>query len=104
MLVPKEVMGTFGLRPIVMLFFYHPASASAIDPDLLYAVFGLTPAECKLATLLAEGMSLKQIAFINGTRHETVRKQLHSIYQKTSTNRQPELISLLLHLPHNILQ
>lgn len=104
MLVPHELMGTFGLRPIVMIFLYHPASAPAIDPDLLYAVFGLTPAECKVATMLAEGMALKQIALANGTQHETVRKQLHSIYQKTSTNRQPELISLLLQLPHNVLQ
>jgi DNA-binding CsgD family transcriptional regulator len=27
-----------------------------------------------------------------------VRKQLMSIYQKTSTNRQPDLVRLLLHL------
>ena len=35
------------------------------------------------------------------TQHETVRKQLRAIYEKTDTNRQPELIRLLLHLPHN---
>ena len=81
--------------------FYHPGSAPAIDSSLLYAVFGLTPAECRIATLLAEGLSLKQIAQAQGTQPETVRKQLQSIYQKTSTNRQPELIRLLLHLPHN---
>jgi DNA-binding CsgD family transcriptional regulator len=97
-------MGTFGLRPVVMLLFYHPASAPAIDSGLLYAVFGLTPAECRIATLLAEGLSLKQIAQVQGTQHETVRKQLRSIYQKTETNRQPELIRLLLHLPHNAVQ
>ena len=56
------------------------------------------------ATLLAEGLSLKQIAQAQGTQHETVRKQLRAIYQKTSTNRQPELLRLLLHLPHNALQ
>jgi DNA-binding CsgD family transcriptional regulator len=104
MLAPQNVMGTFGLRPIVMLFFYHPDSATAIDSSLLIAVFGLTPAECRIATMLAEGMSLKQIADIQGKQHETVRKQLGSIYQKTSTNRQPELIRLLLHLPHNLIE
>ena len=70
-----------------------------MDSGLLYAVFGLTPAECRIATLLAEGLSLKQIADAQGTQHETVRKQLRAIYQKTSTNRQPELVRLLLHLP-----
>jgi DNA-binding CsgD family transcriptional regulator len=103
-LSPQSAMGTFGLRPVVMLLFYHPGSAPAIDSSLLYAVFGLTPAECRIATLLAEGLSLKQIAQVQGTQHETVRKQLRSIYQKTSTNRQPELIRLLLHLPHNAVQ
>jgi DNA-binding CsgD family transcriptional regulator len=103
-LSPQAAMGTFGLRPVVMLLFYHPGSAPAIDSGLLYAVFGLTPAECRIATLLAEGLSLKQIAQVQGTQHETVRKQLRSIYQKTSTNRQPELIRLLLHLPHNAVQ
>jgi DNA-binding CsgD family transcriptional regulator len=103
-LSPQGTMGTFGLRPVVMLLFYHPGSAPAIDSGLLYAVFGLTPAECRIATLLAEGLSLKQIAQMQGTQHETVRKQLRAIYQKTSTNRQPELIRLLLHLPHNAMQ
>lgn len=103
-LSPQSAMGTFGLRPVVMLLFYHPGSAPPIDSGLLYAVFGLTPAECRIATLLAEGLSLKQIAQVQGTQHETVRKQLRAIYQKTSTNRQPELIRLLLHLPHNAVQ
>lgn len=104
LLSPQREMGSFGLRPVVMLLFYHPSSAPAIDASLLYAVFGLSPAECRIATLLAEGLSLKQIAHEQGTQHDTVRKQLRSIYQKTSTNRQPELIRLLLHLPHNAMQ
>jgi DNA-binding CsgD family transcriptional regulator len=104
LLSPGSVMGSFGLRPVVMLLFYHPSSAPPVDTGLLYAVFGLTPAEARIATLLAEGLSLKQIADVQGTQHDTVRKQLRSIYQKTSTNRQPELVRLLLHLPSNAVQ
>lgn len=103
-LPPEEMMGTFGLRPVVMLLFFHPESSPAIDPSLLFAVFGLTPAESRIAALLAEGLSLKEIAREQGTQHDTVRKQLRSIYQKTRTNRQPELVRLLLHLPHNVVQ
>jgi DNA-binding CsgD family transcriptional regulator/PAS domain-containing protein len=99
-LSPQGAMGTFGLRPVVMLLFYHPASAPASDTNLLHAVFGLTPAEARVATLLADGLSVKRIAELQGTQHDTVRKQLRSIYQKTATNRQPELVRLLLHLPH----
>jgi DNA-binding CsgD family transcriptional regulator/PAS domain-containing protein len=104
MLSPQREMGAFGLRPVVMLLFYHPESAPAIDASLLYAMFGLSPAECRIAIQLAEGLSLKEIAAAQGTQHDTVRKQLRSIYEKTSTNRQPELIRLLLHLPHATMQ
>lgn len=99
MLVPEQVMGSFGVRPLVMLFLYHPRSAQEIDSSLLQAAFGLSQAECRIATLLADGMQLKNIAETLGVQYDTVRKQLLSIYQKTSTNRQPELVRLLLHLP-----
>jgi DNA-binding CsgD family transcriptional regulator len=104
LLSPQAAMGSFGLRPVVMLLFYHPSSAPAIDSGLLYAAFGLSPAECRIASLLAEGLSLKEIASRQGTQHDTIRKQLRSIYQKTATHRQPDLIRLLLHLPHNAVQ
>lgn len=102
-LVPQRVMGTFGLRPLIMLFLYHPESSAAIEPTLLYAAFGLTPAECRVALLITEGQSVKQIADALGTQPDTVRKQLQSIYNKTSTHRQPELIRLLLQLPNSTL-
>jgi DNA-binding CsgD family transcriptional regulator len=92
-------MGSFGQRPLVMLHLYHPNSAQEIDTDLLNAAFGLTHAECRVASMLADGMPLKSIAEMLGVQYDTVRKQLLSIYQKTSTNRQPDLVRLLLHLP-----
>ena len=98
-LLPERVMGSFGMRPLVMLFLYHPESAQHVDSTLLVAAFGLSQAECRVATLLAEGMPPKVIADTLGVQYDTVRKQLMSIYQKTSTNRQPELVRLLLHLP-----
>ncbi|WP_296944973.1 helix-turn-helix transcriptional regulator [uncultured Massilia sp.] len=99
LMAPERTMGTFGLRPLVMLFFYHPTSLQAIDSALLAAAFGLSHAECRVASLLADGMPLKSIADTLGVQYDTVRKQLLSIYQKTATNRQPELVRLLLQLP-----
>lgn len=100
-LLPEKVMGSFGLRPLIMLMFYHPESTTPIDSNLLVAAFSLTPAECKIATMLAEGYSVLEIAQSLNKKEDTIRKQLQSIYQKTATNRQPELIKLLLHLPTN---
>ena len=104
MLSPQREMGAFGLRPVVMMLFYHPNAAPTIDASLLYATFGLSPAECRVAMQLTEGRTLKEIAARQGIQHDTVRKQLQSIYLKTSTNRQPELVKLLLHLPQAALQ
>ena len=104
MLVPERTMGSFGLRPLVMLFFYHPSSAQEIDSDLLAAAFGLSHAECRVASLLADGLPLKSIADTLGVQYDTVRKQLVSIYQKTATNRQPELVRLLMNLPASAVQ
>ncbi len=104
MLVPERTMSSFGLRPLVMLFFYHPSSAQEIDSDLLAAAFGLSHAECRVASLLADGLPLKNIADTLGVQYDTVRKQLVSIYQKTATNRQPELVRLLMNLPASAVQ
>jgi DNA-binding CsgD family transcriptional regulator/PAS domain-containing protein len=98
-LVPEQVMGSFGLRPLVMLYLYHPDSAHEVDAGLLSAAFGLTLAECRIAALLADGKPLREIAECLGVQYETVRTQLKSIFQKTATNRQPELVRLLMNLP-----
>lgn len=103
MLVPQQVMGSFGLRPLVLLFFYHPQSTPDADASLLSAAFGLSPAESRIAALLADGLTIKEVANLLEKQEDTVRKQLRSIYQKTATNRQPELIRLLLNLPSNLL-
>ena len=101
LLVPQRLQGAFGLRPLIMLLFFHPESAPKIDISILTAAFGLTPAECRTAMLLAEGLSQKEIAKSLGVQKDTVRKQLQNIYQKTATNQQSELIRLMLHLPSN---
>jgi DNA-binding CsgD family transcriptional regulator len=82
-----------------LLAFYHPDSPPIVDPDLLASAFDLTPAECRVACHIAEGRTPKEIAGKIGVQHDTVRKQLQAIYQKTATNRQVDLIRLLLNLP-----
>lgn len=84
---------------IAALTFYHPRSAPPVDEQVLAAAFDLTPAECRIAHLLVEGLTQKEIAARVGVQHDTVRKQLQSVFQKTATRRQPDLLRLLLHLP-----
>lgn len=58
-------------------------------------VFGLTPAEFRLADELFQGLGLEEIAEKYGIAVNTVRQQLKMVLGKTGTHRQSELIALL---------
>jgi DNA-binding CsgD family transcriptional regulator len=61
----------------------------------LRRLFGLTSAESKLALGLAAGSSPDELAREIGVRKTTVRTQLASVFSKTQTSRQGELVALL---------
>ena len=92
-------MRTFGIRPLMMLTFYHPDFTPTVDVHLLRRVFHLSVTESQVVLLFIEGYSVKEIAQKHRVESDTIRKQLQSIYKKTSTSRQAELVKLLLNLP-----
>ncbi|MCW1400983.1 helix-turn-helix transcriptional regulator [Novosphingobium sp. MW5] len=63
--------------------------------EFLAGIFGFTPAESKLANLMNNGISVVEAAEELGIRVSTVREHLSSLFAKTRTSRQPELISML---------
>ncbi|MDL2400330.1 helix-turn-helix transcriptional regulator [Rhizobium mayense] len=103
-----------GRRPLIVrmqrldgdmqdVFCHSCAFATVEDPEekvrqrpaTLTKLFGLTRAEAEIALMLAQGMTLHDIATQRTVSYQTARAHLKSIYRKTDTNRQPEL-SLLL--------
>ena len=65
----------------------------------LSVLFGLSPAEARLARGLLVGRTPEEQARHAGVGLATVRTQLHSIFSKTGTRRQAELIALLARVP-----
>ena len=63
---------------------------------ILATTFRLTPAEAKLACVIARGASPKIAAGELKISRETARNQLKSVFAKTDTHRQSELVALLL--------
>ena len=63
---------------------------------ILAKTFRLTPAEAKLACVIARGASLEIAARELKISRETARNQLRSVFAKTDTHRQSELVALLL--------
>lgn len=68
------------------------------DPALLRELLGLTMAEARLASVLAEGMSLVEAARALGIAHNTAKVQLRAVFAKTGVHRQAQLVALLASL------
>lgn len=69
--------------------------AKAGTEATLRSIFGLTPAEARLAAALSRGKSLGQAAHDFGVGSVTMRSHLKSIFAKTGTGRQAELVAVL---------
>ncbi|QMV64087.1 helix-turn-helix transcriptional regulator [Pseudomonas berkeleyensis] len=63
--------------------------------ELLAELFRFTGAESRLAELIAQGLSPEDCAGRLGVSINTVRSQLRSLFGKTDTTRQSELVGLL---------
>ncbi|WP_308515707.1 helix-turn-helix transcriptional regulator [Sphingomonas flavescens] len=66
------------------------------DQNLLRLLFDLTPAEARVARAITEGATIEHIARTGGTSAMTVRTQLRSVFAKTGSKRQAELVRLLM--------
>lgn len=64
--------------------------------SILAKAFRLTPSEAKLASIIARGVAPETAARELNISRETVRNQLKSVFAKTGTHRQGELVALLL--------
>lgn len=65
---------------------------------MLRELYGLSPSEIRLATLLTTGIGLPEASARLAIRHETARSQLKAIFNKTETGTQASLARLLTEL------
>lgn len=96
---PKETMHAFGDQPVALLVCHEPGKRIELDPFVIAVAFELTPGEARVAVATGQGLTAEQIARAHGVTINTVRSQLRSIFDKTGTARQAELVSVLAGLP-----
>jgi DNA-binding CsgD family transcriptional regulator/PAS domain-containing protein len=82
-----------------LVFVSDPSSQPRPRAALMRALYGLTPAEARLADLLLEGCEVREAADRLRTTLETARFHLKRVLAKTGTRRQTELMRLMLSLP-----
>lgn len=81
------------------LWIVNAAAPCLPGDELLAALFGLSPAEARLARAVLTGCSANEYARQAGVRVATIRSQLHSIFVKTGVRRQAQLVALLSRVP-----
>ncbi|WP_282121220.1 helix-turn-helix transcriptional regulator [Ruegeria atlantica] len=97
--LPEEFKLALG-HAHALLNFRELETYRSLTHDRLREHFGLTPSEATLAKALTEGESLKEASSRLEISIWTARSHLRSIFQKTDTHRQAELVSLITHIDH----
>ncbi|WP_135078768.1 LuxR family transcriptional regulator [Terasakiella sp. SH-1] len=80
----------------VAVFINDPEKFNEPPTNVLARLYGLTEAEARLLQGLIVGKKLETFADEVGVSMNTVRSHLKQVFRKTGTNRQPELVSLVM--------
>lgn len=85
-------------RTIVCLIFPLGRRRIASARQLI-SLFGMSPAEARLARALCHGETLEEYAEAQSVKLPTVKTQLRAVFAKTQTDRQVALVSLISSIP-----
>lgn len=91
----STVPSTFSRPSVALLVVKMPEPARQLASALLRQHLRLTESEVRLTRALFEGLTLEDAAARLGVSRHTVRAQLGSIFVKTGTHRQAELVRML---------
>ena len=94
--VGQDTAGFGACRIAALVLLAEPASANRVNPSLLTAALGLTPAESRVAAQLAEGKSVRDMARSMTRSEHTIRWHLRQIYGKHGISREVDLVRLVL--------
>ena len=72
-----------------------PNSQLSVDPALVAATLGLSPAESRVAVLLADGNTVRDIAMATGRSENTIRWHIRRIFEKQGITRLVQLVQLV---------
>jgi DNA-binding CsgD family transcriptional regulator len=94
-LSPAAALGAFGTEHKVLVTLFDPHHVSILDPFALSSMFGLTPAEAKVAAGLGNGYTAAQIGEQLGTSEATIRTQTRQVLAKLAVPRTVDVVRLL---------
>lgn len=93
---PPSITYPTDASPAVTIYIADSAQQQLASERLVAQLFGLTPSEAFLATLLANGFTLTEAAEKLDVTENTVRNYAKKVFAKTGVNRQADLVRLVL--------
>ncbi len=98
--LPYESSGApLDARAAALLFLTTPEEQGQGEHRLWHKMFGLSPAECRVAEMMKQGLEAHEISDTIRIKVDTVRYYQKSIYRKTGARGQGPLLRLLTRLP-----
>jgi len=94
--IPPRSGEVFESEASAGVFVSDPERQVELSIDTLRRLYGLTPAEARLAARLVQGKRLQEAADELGIRINTARHHLKQVFSKSQTDSQSSLIHLLL--------
>jgi DNA-binding CsgD family transcriptional regulator len=88
--------------PVAVVFVSDPDQRLHVDPTGVKDLYGLTPAEAAVASLVGAGRPVREAASRLGVQTNTVRMQLKQVYAKTGARRQSALVYLIMTGPAHL--
>ena len=93
---PLRLLDALDRDGAILVLITRSDRTAAISAGVLRSAYGLSVAEALLAEALVAGKTLAEYGAIKGLSRNTLRNQLASIFDKTGTNRQAELVARVL--------
>jgi DNA-binding CsgD family transcriptional regulator/PAS domain-containing protein len=82
-------------RPLALVLIHDAEHPPGVRENLLRQIYGLSPSEARVTLAMLKGASPHEVALRSGVSLATVRSQLRSVFRKTGTARQSELIRMM---------
>ncbi len=98
----NRTMLTSSVGAVALVVIHDPNEQAYIPQEMIRTMFGLTPAEAELLLALSHGQTPKQYSDEHHVTVNTARTHLKSLFAKTQTAKQSDLVRLMSGLMQSV--
>ncbi|MET0091629.1 MAG: helix-turn-helix transcriptional regulator [Candidatus Thiodiazotropha sp.] len=92
---PDRVDADLDARRCALIFLSDGQPDIGLNSEIVSELYGLTESEARVEALLCQGLTMTEIAERLSISNNTIKTHLKSVFHKTHTRRQTELVNLI---------